>query len=147
MYLTIPWQHFYYIFSSFCGKLSWKISLLAICEFLGLFINTLTSDNKYFICNKENLRQAIQIQLFKKQKNCSKSIASVMKFTFNFKYFEKKRTLIAYVFPNLQTAKDQCLKIRVSGHSSPINILKGSKDLRNLHDSTYIIVFHHFERN
>ena len=147
MYVTIPWQHSYYIFSSFCGKLSWKISLLAICEFSGLFINTLRSDHKYFVCNSENLRQAIQIQLFKKQKTCSKSIASVMKFTFNFKYFEKERNLIAYVFPNLQPAKDQCLKIGVSGHSSTINMLEGPKDLRNLHDSTYIIVFHHFERN
>ena len=51
--------------------MTWEMSLLVICEFIGLFINTLRFDHKYFVCNNENLLQAIQMQLFKKQKNFS----------------------------------------------------------------------------
>ena len=71
--------------------MTWEMSLLVICEFIGLFINTLRFDHKYFVCNNENLLQAIQMQLFKKQKFFSKSFAAVIKFTFSFKSFEKKR--------------------------------------------------------
>ena len=56
-------QHCYHIFSSLSGKLSRKISLLVICKILGLFVNTLTADGKYSLCNRENLPQTIQIEL------------------------------------------------------------------------------------
>ena len=52
-------------FSSLSGKLSWKMTLLEICEILGLFVNTLTADDKYFLSNSENLHQSIQMQLSK----------------------------------------------------------------------------------
>ena len=40
--------------------------LLVICEIVGLFVNTLTADDKYSLRNSENLRQPIQMQLSKK---------------------------------------------------------------------------------
>ena len=58
-------------FSSFLGTLIWKMSLLVICEILGLFISTFTADDKYFLHNSENLPQPIQMQLSKKQKSFS----------------------------------------------------------------------------
>ena len=47
------------------------MSLLVMPEILGLFINTLTlntltADDKYFLRNRENLPQRIQIKLSKK---------------------------------------------------------------------------------
>ena len=43
------WQHLYHIFFTFWGKWSWKLSLLVICEILGLFINTwLLMSNIFF---------------------------------------------------------------------------------------------------
>ena len=39
------------------------MSLLVICEIVGLFVNTLTTDDKYFLLNSENLGQPIQMQL------------------------------------------------------------------------------------
>ena len=48
-------QHFYHIFSSLLGNLSWKMSLLVICEILWLFVTTLTVDDKYFLCYSENV--------------------------------------------------------------------------------------------
>ena len=47
------------------------MSLLVICGILGLFINTLTEDDKYFLRNSENLPQPIQMQISKKQKTFS----------------------------------------------------------------------------
>ena len=43
------------------------MSVLVICEILGLFVNTLTADDKYFLSNSENLHQSIQMQLSKKK--------------------------------------------------------------------------------
>ena len=48
-------QHFCYIASSLRDKLSWEMSLLVIFEILGLFVNTLTADDKYSLRNTENL--------------------------------------------------------------------------------------------
>ena len=37
-----------------------------MCQISGLFINTLTVNDKYFLGNSENLLQPIQMQLSKK---------------------------------------------------------------------------------
>ena len=41
------------------------MSLLVIYKILGVFVNTLTLDDKYSLLNSENLRQTIQMQLSK----------------------------------------------------------------------------------
>ena len=54
------------------GKLDLKISLLLIYEILGIFVSTLTCDDKHSLCNSENIPQSIQMQLSKsKEKNIS----------------------------------------------------------------------------
>ena len=83
-------QHFYHISSSLWGKLSWKMSLLVICEILGLFFNTLIVDDKYFLCNSENLPQPIQMLLSKKQITFSEVFPPVLKSKSIFEPFEKK---------------------------------------------------------
>ena len=45
--------------------------LLVICKILGLFVNTLTTDDKYSLLKKDNLTQTIQMQLSEKQKTFS----------------------------------------------------------------------------
>ena len=84
--------------------MNWRMSLLVISEFLGLFINTLTAEDKHFLCNGENSPQPIQIQLSKRQKTFSQFFTEFLKFIFSFKYFEEM-TIIAYVLPKLKTAK------------------------------------------
>ena len=44
------------------------MSLLVAYQILGLFLNTLTADEKHFFCNSESLQQPIQIHLPKKLK-------------------------------------------------------------------------------
>ena len=46
------------------------MSLFVISEILGLglFLNTLTADHEYSLCNRENLSQSIQRQFSQKSK-------------------------------------------------------------------------------
>ena len=52
-------------------KFSVEKFLLVICNILGLFVNTLTADDKYSLLKKDNLTQTIQMQLSEKQKTFS----------------------------------------------------------------------------
>ena len=46
--------------------MSWKKSLLVICQILRQFVNTLTADDKYSLIIKDILTEPIQMQLFEK---------------------------------------------------------------------------------
>ena len=48
-------QHHFHIYWSLLRQLSWKNFLLVICKILGLFLNTLTANDKYSLLNGENL--------------------------------------------------------------------------------------------
>ena len=47
------------------------MSLIIIFEILGLFVITMTADDRNSLCTRENVRQPIQMQLSKKQKTFS----------------------------------------------------------------------------
>ena len=53
--------------------------------------------------------QTIQMHLSQKPKIFSEFICAFFEFVLNFEHFQKKTTLIAYVFPKLPTAKDVLL--------------------------------------
>ena len=67
-----------------CRQLSWKKSVLVVCKILGLFVNTLTADDKYSLLNRENFTQPIQMQLSQKQKTFSEFLSAVLKCKLNF---------------------------------------------------------------
>ena len=50
--------------------------------------------------------QTIQMHLPQKQKIFSEFFAAFFRCALNFEHFQKKMTLIAYVFPKLPTTKD-----------------------------------------
>ena len=56
------WERFYHIFSPLWREQIWKICLLLICEILGVFVDTLTADEKYLVQDCENLLLPIQMQ-------------------------------------------------------------------------------------
>ena len=60
-------------------KLSWIKSVLVICKILGLFVNTLTGDDKYSLLTMDNLTQQIEMQLSKKQKALSQFFSTFLK--------------------------------------------------------------------
>ena len=64
--------------------------MLPICKFLGLFVNILTADDKYFLLNKGKLTQSIHTHLSKKEKTFSQFVFPYLEFGLNLKYLEIK---------------------------------------------------------
>ena len=64
--------------------------MLVPCKILGLFVNTLTDDDKYSLLYRDNLTQQIQILLSQKPKTFSKLSSKILKPTLNFAHFQKK---------------------------------------------------------
>ena len=64
--------------------------MLVLSKILGLFVNTLTDDEKYSLLYTDNLTQPIQILLSEKRKTFSQFFAAFLKYTLNFAHFQKK---------------------------------------------------------
>ena len=75
--------------------------MLVLWKILGLFVNTLSEDDKYCLLYNDNLLQPIQILLSQKQKTFSQFFSAFLKSTLNFEHIQKKIKLIADVFPKL----------------------------------------------
>ena len=78
--------------------------MLVLGKILGLFVNTLTDDDKYCLLYRDNLTQPIQIRLSQKQQTFSLFFSPFLKSTLNFEHFQKKMTFIADVFLKLPSA-------------------------------------------
>ena len=70
--------------------LSWQKSALVWSEILSLFVNTLTADNKYSLCNVDDFAQQVQTRLYQKQKTFCPFFIPFLKCAQNLEYFEKK---------------------------------------------------------
>ena len=64
--------------------------MLVLCKILGLFVNTLTDDDKYSLLYRDNLTQQIQILLSQKPKTFSKLSSKILNPALNFGHFQKK---------------------------------------------------------
>ena len=80
-------------------------SLLDTWKFLRPFLNTLTANEKYSLNSKDKGMQTIQMHLYEKQIIFSQFFSAFVESPVNFEHFQKKMTLIAYVFPKLPTTK------------------------------------------
>ena len=81
-------------------------SLLDTWKFLRPFLNTLTADDRYSLISKNKWMQTIQMHLSQKPKIFSELFWAFFEFVLNLEHFQKKMTLIAYVFPKSPTTKD-----------------------------------------
>ena len=81
-------------------------SLLETLKFFSLFFNTLTADDKYSLISRDNWMQRIQKHLSQKQNIFSEFFSAFFESALNFEHFQKKMTLMAYVFPKLPTTKN-----------------------------------------
>ena len=70
--------------------MSWKKSALVWSEILRLFVNTLTAENKYSLCNVHNFAQQFQTPLSQKQKTFCGCFIPFLKCAWNLEHFEKK---------------------------------------------------------
>ena len=81
-------------------------SLLDTRKFFRPFLNTLTTDDKYSLISKDKWMLTIRMQLSLKPKIFSEFFSAFFESGLNFEHFQKKMTLIAYVFPKLPTMED-----------------------------------------
>ena len=81
-------------------------SLLDTWKFLRRFLNTLTTEDKYSLISKDKWMLKIRMQLSQKPKIFSLFFSAFFESVLNFEHFQKKMTLISYVFPKLPTTKD-----------------------------------------
>ena len=81
-------------------------SLLDSWKFFRPFLNTLIANDKYSLNSEDKWMQTIQIPLSQKQYIFPEFFSSFFEFALNFEHFQKKMTLMAYVFPKLPTTKD-----------------------------------------
>ena len=80
--------------------------MLVLWKLSGLFLNTLTDDDKYSLLYGDNLTQPIQILLCQKQKTFSELFSPFLKSTLDFEHFQTKINLIADVFSKLPSPKN-----------------------------------------
>ena len=117
--------------------------LFVVSEILGVFVKTLTADDRHFPLNWENLQQPLQMQLSKKQKTFSQFFVPFLKST-------KRWSSWFIYFPNnrlRKTGLDKCLKSLVSGHPLTVNMSKSRKQCWSLLNSTFIVLFHSSKGN
>ena len=81
-----------------------------VCEIVGHFANTFTANDKNYLPNRENLLQSIQMHLSKKWLIFSEFLMHSWNLYQFLNILKNKMTVIAYVFPKLQAAKDQWVR-------------------------------------
>ena len=88
------WNVHHSIFIWFIDTLEvhWVRKSLSYCiaKFFGLLVNTLATNEKYPVLNRDNLTIRIQMQLSQKHETFSQFFAKFLKYIKPFKYFEKK---------------------------------------------------------
>ena len=80
--------------------------LLDTWKFFSRFLSRLTTGDNNSLVRRGNWTQTIQMHLSQKQEIFSEFFGAFFEFALNFEHFQKKITLIAYVFPKLATTKD-----------------------------------------
>ena len=68
----------------------WKKSLVVIHKILGLFVKTLTVDEKHYVVTRDNLTETIQIQLSQKQETFLRFFFGFLKSTLHFTHLPEK---------------------------------------------------------
>ena len=81
--------------------MSWEKSALVLCEILTLFVNTLTTDDKYSGRNMLNFTQQLEAPLSQKQKTFSGLFLAFLKCTFNLENFLKKDEYLSLVISRI----------------------------------------------
>ena len=81
-------------------------SLLDTWIFFRPFLNTFTADDKYSLISRDKWMETNQMHLSQEPKLLSQFFSVLFQSALNVEHFQKKMTLIAYVFPKLPTTKD-----------------------------------------
>ena len=144
-------HHYIPIFPRILDKLSWKMSALVTSQIFGLFVNTLTPDDKYSHRNIKIFWQQLQTPLSQKGKTWCGFFIAFLKCAWNLEHSEKKRRVSWPNYYRNYCIGKRCLLKRLKGlasaHHSVINVLTGSKHCWSQHGTTIFLFFHEFEIN
>ena len=134
--LSVPW---------IWEKLSWKKCRLVRFEILELFVNTLTTDDKYSSRNIQNLTQQLQTTMSQKQKTFYRIFITYVKSRRSSDDFVKKDESSSLSIYEIIDAEKGCSLKRLidlaSEHLLLINVFRSSKNCWNQHRATYYLVF------
>ena len=87
--------------------MTWERAPLFKFEIIGVFVNTLTADDKFPVLDSVNLQFPIQMELSSKQKLFSEVFIPFVESSSNFlNIFKKLMIVIVNPFSKLQTVKD-----------------------------------------
>ena len=81
-------------------------TLLDTWKFFRPFLNTVTVFDKYSLISRDKWMHTSQMHLSQNQNIFSEFFSSFFESALNLEHFQKKMTLIGYVFPKLPTTKD-----------------------------------------
>ena len=105
-------HHYYPLFLSIQGKLSWKKLPSVWYEILRLFVNALTADDQYSGSNMQNLPQQVQTPLSQKQKTLSWFFIAFLKCAWNLEHFRKKDEYSSLIISDIIDAERRgCLNV------------------------------------
>ena len=104
-YLKFERQHLYHIYWSMWRKLTYKKSLLVICNILRLFSNTSSADGRYSLLNTDDLTQPIQMRVSQRQRTFSRFFLAFLTSSLNFEHFEKKNEPHSWCISEITDAK------------------------------------------
>ena len=88
--LKFAWQNLYHIYWSLWRQFTFENFLLVICKISRLFPSAVSADGKYSLLNRDNLKQAIQMQLSGKQKTLCEFFCAFLKSSLKFEHFQTK---------------------------------------------------------
>ena len=132
-------EHLRYIYWSTGSQFSGKKSLLAMWKSLRPFVNTMTAVDKCSLPDRDNLMQAIHMQLSQKLKTFSWFFSAFSKSTLNFEHFQKKDDAHSLFICGATAAKNvvrYMYKSPTSDYPSKRNIVNGCQLCLNLSEST-----------
>ena len=98
-------HHYYPLFSSIRGSLSWKRAPSVWYEILRLFVHALTADDKYYGSNMQNLPQQFQTPVSQKSKTFSWFFIVFPKCAWNLEHLQKKDEYASRIISEIIDAK------------------------------------------
>ena len=108
-------SHYYALFSSIRGKLSWKMSALVWCEILRLFVKTLTADENYSRQQYAEFKARISNAIISETKNFFWIFYCISGMCMKFGAFSKKRWASSPNYFRNYWCWETCLHKRLKG--------------------------------
>ena len=138
-------QHFSHVFLSLWKKWSWKMSLSVISEILGLSLTHWLQMTTILFMKVEIYHNQFKCNYVRKKNFSPHFLIQFWNLNQILNILKKKDDPQSLCVPKMWL--DKSLKTSVSEHRFTINMVKGTKECRNLYWGTFIQISHYYESN